>query len=83
MQKQIVDIAVVNVKKHNQPLMKSQETLLRISNILRSEESSENVQLMRTAPKLVDPTTPGRSYEFPPPWIQWIEEHAMNGRVIK
>jgi RHS repeat-associated protein len=37
----------------------------------------------RTAPKIVDPTTPGRSYEFPPPWIRWIEEYGTNGRVVK
>ncbi len=36
-----------------------------------------------TAPKIVDPTTPGLSYEFPPPWIRWIEEYATNGRVTK
>lgn len=36
-----------------------------------------------TVPKIVDPTTPGISYEFPPPWIQWIEEYATNGRVIR
>ena len=35
-----------------------------------------------SAPKLTDPTTPGRSIEFPPPWIEWIEEYATNGRVI-
>ncbi len=37
----------------------------------------------RTAPKIVDPTTPGRSYEFPSPSIRWIEENATNGRVVK
>ena len=35
-----------------------------------------------TAPKIVDPTTPGDSYELPAPWIEWIEEYATNGRVI-
>ena len=35
-----------------------------------------------TVPKEVDPTTPGLSYGFPPPWIQWLEEYATNGRVI-
>ncbi|SHJ56415.1 hypothetical protein SAMN05444401_3302 [Clostridium amylolyticum] len=33
-----------------------------------------------TAPKIVDPTTPGKSYEIPSPWIQWLEEYATNGR---
>jgi len=37
----------------------------------------------RTAPKIVDPTTPGISYELPAPWIEWIEEYAKNGRIIK
>jgi hypothetical protein len=36
-----------------------------------------------TAPKIVDPTTPGLSYEFLAPWIKWIEEYATNGRVTK
>ncbi len=34
-----------------------------------------------TVPKLVDPTTPGVSYELPSPWIRWLEEYATNGRV--
>lgn len=33
-----------------------------------------------TAPKIVDPTTPGKSYELPSPWIQWLEEYSKNGR---
>lgn len=36
-----------------------------------------------TAPKIVDPTTPGNSYELPAPWIEWIEEYAKNGRITK
>jgi len=36
-----------------------------------------------TAPKTVDPTTPGTSYEVPAPWMEWIEEYAANGRIIK
>ncbi|WP_027085548.1 hypothetical protein [Cohnella panacarvi] len=28
------------------------------------------------APKVVDPSTPGTSYEFPAPWIQWLEEYG-------
>ena len=36
----------------------------------------------RCAPKLNDPTTPGRCIEFPAPWIEWIEEYATNGRII-
>ncbi|KQO02798.1 hypothetical protein [Paenibacillus sp. Leaf72] len=36
-----------------------------------------------SAPKKVDPTTPGDSYEFPPIWSEWFEEYATNGRIIK
>lgn len=35
------------------------------------------------APKLTDPTKPGKSYEFPAPWVEWIEEYATNGRIAK
>lgn len=35
------------------------------------------------APKINDITTPGKSIEFPSPWIEWIEEYATNGRIIK
>ena len=36
------------------------------------------------APKVVDPTTPGRSYELPPIWSEWLEEAAIegSGRVV-
>ena len=36
-----------------------------------------------TAPKLTDPTIPGKSIEFPSPWIEWMEEYGTDGRVIK
>jgi hypothetical protein len=36
-----------------------------------------------TAPKVVDPTTPGTSYELPAPWIEWLEEYSSNGRIVK
>ena len=36
-----------------------------------------------TVPKVVDPTTPGTSYELPAPWIQWLEEYAVNGKRLK
>ncbi|PWA08145.1 hypothetical protein DCC39_15270 [Pueribacillus theae] len=36
-----------------------------------------------TAPKIVDPTTPGTSYELPKPWVHWIEEYGSNRKVIK
>lgn len=36
------------------------------------------------APKVVDPTKVknGRCIEFPPPWIEWLNEYAKNGRII-
>ena len=36
-----------------------------------------------TAPKLTDTSTPGRSYELPAPWSEWIEEAATNVKIIK
>ncbi|WP_430597814.1 hypothetical protein [Enterococcus sp. AZ177] len=36
-----------------------------------------------TVPKLTDPTTPGVSVEFPPPWAEWIEEVAISSKIIK
>lgn len=35
-----------------------------------------------TAPKLVDKSTPGKSYELAPPWIECMEEYETNGRKI-
>ena len=37
----------------------------------------------KTAPKITDPHTPGRCVEFPAPWVEWIEEYATNGRIIR
>lgn len=34
------------------------------------------------APRLTDPSTPGRSFELPAPWIEWLEEYAFNARII-
>lgn len=36
-----------------------------------------------TTPKIVDPFTPGQSYELPTPWSEWLEEYATNGRIVK
>jgi hypothetical protein len=36
-----------------------------------------------TAPKIVDPTTPGTSYEFPPDWADLFEEYGKNAKVHK
>ena len=37
------------------------------------------------APKIVDPHTPGRSYEFHSLWNRWLEEVAIpgSGLIIK
>ena len=35
------------------------------------------------APKVTDMTTPGHSVEFPAPWVEWIEEYAVNARVVR
>ncbi|MGC6768050.1 hypothetical protein ACYSNR_00500 [Enterococcus sp. LJL128] len=36
------------------------------------------------APKLVDPTTPGVSYELPSdPWIEWLEEYAHSAKILE
>jgi YD repeat-containing protein len=37
------------------------------------------------APKIVDPTTPGRSYELPSVWAKWLEEVAIpgSGKITK
>ncbi|MDR2356685.1 MAG: hypothetical protein LBD92_01165, partial [Oscillospiraceae bacterium] len=34
-----------------------------------------------TAPKLTDITTPRTSIELPPPWIEWLQEVSINGRL--
>ncbi len=34
------------------------------------------------APKITDSTTPGKSYELPAPWIEWLEEYAKNARIV-
>lgn len=36
-----------------------------------------------TAPKIVDPTTPGTSYELPAPWVEWIEEYGHSAKKIE
>ncbi|MDE9545426.1 RHS repeat-associated core domain-containing protein [Xenorhabdus bovienii] len=33
----------------------------------------------KLAPKIVDPTTPGDSYELPSIWTKWLEENAIPG----
>lgn len=36
-----------------------------------------------TAPKRVDPSMPGKAYELPPPWTEWLEEYAFNARTVR
>ncbi|KKI89760.1 hypothetical protein WQ54_24775 [Bacillus sp. SA1-12] len=36
-----------------------------------------------TAPKIVDPTTPGDSFELPPIWSDWLQEYAFNAKMKK
>lgn len=36
-----------------------------------------------SAPKMTDLNQPGHTYEFPPIWIDWLEEHAFNATVIE
>ncbi|WP_207706270.1 hypothetical protein [Clostridium sp. HBUAS56017] len=36
-----------------------------------------------TVPSLNDISTPGKCVEFPSPWIEWMEEYASNGRIVK
>ncbi len=36
-----------------------------------------------TAPKLTDPTTPGITLEFPTIWLEWFQEYATKGKVVK
>jgi hypothetical protein len=35
------------------------------------------------APKIVDKGTPGLSYELSNPWLDWLEEYAINGNTEK
>ena len=35
-----------------------------------------------TAPKITDITTPGKSFELPAPWIEWLEEYGTNAKEI-
>lgn len=34
------------------------------------------------APKVVDPTTPGVSYDLPAPWIEWLEEYGKLKKYV-
>ena len=34
------------------------------------------------APKITDIATPGRSYELPAPWVEWLEEYGRNAKIM-
>ncbi|MFS2319315.1 polymorphic toxin-type HINT domain-containing protein, partial [Maricaulis sp. D1M11] len=34
------------------------------------------------APRIVDPNQPGRTYELPPVWADWLEEYAVEGSGV-
>ena len=34
------------------------------------------------APKITDITTPGKCFELPAPWIEWLEEYGRNARIV-
>ncbi|KAB8126071.1 hypothetical protein F9U64_20780 [Gracilibacillus oryzae] len=59
------------------------DEFLKENTIPQSGYKSNPLNQGGTAPKLVDPTKPGNSFEVPTPWIEWIEEYAKNGRILK
>ena len=52
------------------------------SSIPQAGAKSNPLNQGATVLKVTDLTTPGKSIEFPAPWIDWIEEYATNGRII-
>ncbi|MGL4382909.1 MAG: WXG100 family type VII secretion target, partial [Bacilli bacterium] len=48
--------------------------------ISQTNYNTSKFNQLGTAPKLTDISTPGISIEFPVPWIEWIEEYAINPR---
>lgn len=59
------------------------DDLVKESAIPQYEYKSNPYNQGGLAPKVTDAGTPGTSIEFPPPWIDWIEEHAKNATIIK
>ena len=35
------------------------------------------------APKITDTTTPGKSFELPDPWVEWLEENCIHATIKK
>lgn len=59
------------------------DDLLQENTISQDGYRSNTLNQVGTAPKLTDISTPGRSYELPAPWSEWIEEVATNGKFIE
>ena len=49
------------------------------------QKGSRGHPLSGLAPKVTDPTTPGRSVEFPPIWGEWLQENYIigSGKIFK
>jgi len=55
-----------------------------VETTIPQEGSKNNLHnLNGMAPKLTDVDKAGNSIEFPPPWVEWLEEHATNGKIIQ
>ncbi|MGE7928290.1 hypothetical protein [Lysinibacillus xylanilyticus] len=59
------------------------DDFLKENTIPQSGYNSNPLNQGGTAPKLVDPTKPGNSFEVPAPWVEWIEEYAKNAQIKK
>lgn len=59
--------------------------LIEKSAIPQANYKSNPANQNQTAPKIVDPATPGKSYELPPPWAKKLEKDAIpgSGKIIK
>ena len=57
------------------------DDFLQENTILQKNYWSNPLNMNGTAPKLVDPTKPGKAYELPSPWVEWLEEYATNARI--
>ena len=60
------------------------DDLIRENSIPQYNSKTNPLNQGGLAPKIVDPDTPGRSYQIPADiWLDWIEEYAMNARKLK
>ena len=53
--------------------------------IPQADYRTNSLNQSRMAPKLTDPSPNkiGRTLEIPSPWLEWMEEYATNGRIIR